>query len=91
MIVRTEEEIQATISKINERLQEKVIDCDVNAAVKEGYTEVLHILTERITSIDDIPNRVKSTQGRFIAWLGVDYLTGECDQGTLIRVPIKRQ
>ena len=33
MIVRTEEEIQETIGKVNERLQEKPINKFVNAAV----------------------------------------------------------
>jgi hypothetical protein len=90
MIIRSDEEIQETIGKVNERLQEKEINKPANAAVKEGYKEVLHILCEKITSIDDIPKRVKSTQGRFIAWLGVDYLLGECDNKTLTGVPIKK-
>lgn len=89
MIVRTEEEIQETIGKINERLQEKPINKFVNAAVKEGYKEVIHILCNKIETIDDIPKRCKTTQGRCIAWLAIDYLHGECDQKTLIGVPLK--
>ncbi|WP_280646749.1 MULTISPECIES: hypothetical protein [unclassified Dysgonomonas] len=91
MIVRTDEEIQETIGMVNARLQEKLINRHVNAAIKEGYKEALHILCEKITTIDDIPTRVKSTQGRFIAWLAVDYLIGQCDQKTLVNVPIKKQ
>ena len=89
MIVRTEEEIQETIGKVNERLQEKPINKFVNAPVKEGYKEVLHILCNKIETIDEIPQRCKTVQGKFIAWLAVDYLHGECDQKTLVNVPIK--
>ena len=89
MIIRTEQEVQETIGKVNERLQEKPINKFVNAPVKEGYKEVLHILCNRVESIDEIPKHCKTEQGRFIAWLAVDYLHGECDQKTLVNVPLK--
>ena len=89
MIVRTEGEIQETIGKVNERLQEKPINKFVNAPVKEGYKEALHILNNKIEIIDDIPQHCKTIQGRSIAWLAVDYLQGECDQKTLVNVPLK--
>lgn len=89
MIVRTEQEIQETIGKVNGRLQEKPINKFVNAPVKEGYKEALHILCDKVESIDEIPQHCKTEQGRFIAWLAVDYLHGECDQKTLVNVPLK--
>lgn len=89
MIVRTEKEVQETIGKVNDRLQEKPINKFANSPVKEGYKEVLHILCNRVESIDEIPKHCKTIQGRCIAWLAVDYLHGECDQKTLVDVPLK--
>lgn len=89
--MRTEEEIKETIELVWDRLKEKEINRYCNAPVKEGYLEVLSILESKSGSVEKIASRVISTQGRFIAWLGLDYLNGECDQKTLVGVPLKKK
>lgn len=90
MIHRTEEEIQAAIAAISERLQEPQINQYRNAPVKEGYNEALRILTERVESYGEIPQHCHSVQSRAIAVLAVDFLHGECKHEVLCKVPIKK-
>nr|DAI97873.1 MAG TPA: hypothetical protein [Caudoviricetes sp.] len=90
MITRTEEEIQAVIAAIGQRIQEPQINQRRNAAVKEGYKEAIHILCNKIESYNDIPTRCHSVQSRAIAVLAVDFLHGECEHRILCGVPIKK-
>lgn len=90
MITRTEEEIQAAIAAIGQRIQEPQINQRRNAAVKEGYKEAIHILCNHIESYNDIPTRCHSVQSRAIAVLAVDFLHGECEHRILCGVPIKK-
>ena len=90
MITRTEEEIQAVIAAIGQRIQEPPINQRRNAAVKEGYKEAIHILCNKIESYNDIPTRCHSVQSRAIAVLAVDFLHGECEHRILCGVPIKK-
>lgn len=90
MITRTEEEIQAAIAAIGQRIQEPQINQRRNAAVKEGYKEAIHILCNKIESYNDIPTRCHSVQSRAIAVLAVDFLHGECEHRILCGVPIKK-
>lgn len=90
MITATEQQIQAAIEAVSARLQEPQINQYRNAPVKEGYTEALHILRERIESYEDIPTRCHSVQSRAIAVLAVDFLHGECSHEVLCKVPIKK-
>lgn len=86
--IPTDEEIEDTISRIEERLAEKKINKFINAPVKEGYTLALNLLKskqEDYTGIVDLD----SMQGRFIATIAVDYLKGECSQEILCGVPLK--
>ncbi len=90
MITRTEEQIQAAIEAIDKRLQEPQMNQYRNAPVKEGYTEALRILRERIESYEAIPQHCHSVQSRAIAVLAVDFLHGECEHNVLCNVPIKK-
>ena len=90
MITSTEEEIQAAIAAIGQRIQEPQINQRRNAAVKEGYKEAIHILCNKIESYNDIPTRCHSVQSRAIAVLAVDFLHGECEHRILCGVPIKK-
>lgn len=90
MINRTEEEIQAALAAISERIQEPQMNQWRNATVKEGYNEAIHILSNRIESYDDIPKRCHSVQSRAIAVLAVDFLHGVCEHHILCGVPIKK-
>ena len=90
MITRTEEEIQAVIAAIGQRIQEPQINQRRNAAVKEGYKEAIHILCNKIESYNDIPTRCHSVQSRAIAVLAVVFLHGECEHRILCGVPIKK-
>lgn len=90
MITRTEEEIQAALAAISERIQEPQINQRRNAAVKEGYKEAIHILCNHIESYEDIPTRCHSVQSRAIAVLAVDFPHGECEHHILCGVPIKK-
>lgn len=89
MITRTEEEIQAALATISERMEKPQINQRRNAPVKEGYTEAINILRNRIESYDDIPSHCHSVQSRAIAVLAVDFLHGECEHHILCGVPIK--
>jgi len=85
----TDKEVAKTISKIEQKMAESDIDMDCNFAVKEGYGKALSMLRVRQTTYDGI-NELKTTQGRCIASLAVDYLNGRCRQSVLLGVPIKK-
>ena len=90
MIKATEQQIQAAIEAISNRLQEPQMNQQRNTPVKEGYNEALHILRERIESYEDISTRCHSVQSRAIAVLAVDFLHGQCEHHILCGVPIKK-
>lgn len=88
--MRTNEEIQETISKIEERLADIRVNRFVNAPVKEGYLKAIEILRDHQTDITRTKlEELKTVQGRAIAALTIDYLNGECAQYILLGVPIK--
>lgn len=88
--MRTNEEIQETISKIEERLADIRVNRFVNAPVKEGYLKAIEILRDHQTDITRAKlEELKTVQGRAIAALTIDYLNGECAQYILLGVPIK--
>lgn len=88
--MRTNEEIQETISKIEERLADIRVNRFVNAPVKEGYLKAVEILRDHQTDITRVKlEELKTVQGRAIAALAIDYLNGECAQYILLGVPIK--
>ena len=88
--MRTNEEIQETISKIEERLADIRVNRFVNAPVKEGYLKAIEILRDHQTDITRAKlEELKTVQGRAIAALAIDYLNGECAQYILLDVPIK--
>lgn len=90
MITRTEEEIQAALAAIGERMQEPQINQFRNAKVKEGYKAATHILSNRIETYEGIKEMCHSVQSRAIAVLAVDFLHGECEHKVLCNVPIKK-
>ena len=90
MITRTEEEIQAALAAIGERIQEPQMNQRRNASVKEGYKAAIHILCNRIDSYKGIKERCHSVQSRAIAVLAVDFLRGDCEHHILCGVPIKK-
>jgi len=85
--IPTDEEIQDTIAKIEERLNYKPINRYVNAGVKEGYQEAVKILREKRTTYEGLAN-MKTVQGRAIAMLTIDYLNGNHKQRHLIEIKI---
>ena len=86
----TDEQIQETISFIEERLEYKPINKHVNAAVKEGYLKALEILEIGETDFNKVDtSSLKTVQGRAIASLACDYLVGLCTKNTLLMVPLK--
>nr|DAF49575.1 MAG TPA: hypothetical protein [Siphoviridae sp. ct4085] len=88
--MKTNEELQETISKIEERLADIRINRFVNAPVKEGYLKSIEILRDHQTDITRAKlEELKTVQGRAIAALAIDYLMGECAQYVLLGVPIK--
>ena len=88
--MRTNEEIQETISKIEERLADIRVNRFVNAPVKEGYLKAIEILRDHQTDITRAKlEELKTVQGRAIVALAIDYLNGECAQYILLGVPIK--
>lgn len=88
--MRTNEEIQETISKIKDRLADIRVNRFVNAPVKEGYLKAIEILRDHQTDITRAKlEELKTVQGRAIAALTIDYLNGECAQYILLGVPIK--
>lgn len=88
--MRTNEEVQETISKIEERLADIRVNRFVNAPVKEGYLKAIEILRDHQTDITRAKlEELKTVQGRAIAALTIDYLNGECAQYILLGVPIK--
>ena len=90
MITRTEDEIQSTITLINQRRQEAGMNLPANREVKAGYIEALRVLCDKDDSLEHIAANCQSVQARCIAWLAVDYLKGECSQKVLCGVPIKQ-
>jgi hypothetical protein len=87
----TDADIERVVTKLEARLAEKAINRRCNFAVKEGYTKAVELLRARITdltksSIGDL----ETEQGRFIAWIAIDYMVGECSEDTLCGVPIKK-
>ena len=86
----TDEQIQETISFIEERLEYKPINRHVNTAVKEGYLKAVEILEIGETDFNKVDtSSLKTVQGRAIASLACDYLVGLCTKNTLLMVPLK--
>lgn len=86
----TDDQIQETISFIEERLEYKPINRHVNAAVKEGYLKAVEILEIGETDFNKVDtSSLKTVQGRAIASLACDYLVGLCTKNTLLMVPLK--
>ena len=88
MMAPTEGQIKDTIQEIKKRLNDSNMNKPINRAIREGYTEVVDILVEGRTTYDAIGS-LTTVQGRAIAVLGVDYLTGECTKKVLVGVPLK--
>lgn len=89
-ILPSEEQIEETLQIINDVLERPEIDLLKNAAVKEGYDLAAEILAEDIRDYTKADfARIRTTQGRAIAGLAIDYLIGECEQKVLVGVPVK--
>lgn len=87
----TEDEIEETVSKIYDRLENPAVNKAINAGVKEGYEEAIDILVDDKKDYKLISSSLKTVQGRAIAVLAVDYLNGECTQEVLLGVPIREK
>lgn len=86
-----EDQIEETISKIYDRLENPAVNKAINSAVKEGYEEAIDILVDDKNDYKLINSSLKTVQGRAIAVLAVDYLNGECTKEVLLGVPIKEK
>ncbi|MCF2498409.1 hypothetical protein [Dyadobacter chenhuakuii] len=84
----SEDEIEDTLQKVQDRLEEKAMSLSANAAVKEGYEEAVEILADDRRTYAGIDN-LKTVQARAIAVLAVDYLNAECTAEVLLGVPVK--
>lgn len=88
--MRNSEEIAHVICEIEKRLSDKRVNRYVNAPVKEGYLKAIEILRGRLVGIDKAHiDELKTTQGRAIAVLAIDYLNEEIEEKVLLNVPIK--
>lgn len=87
--IPTDKDIEDTISMIREKLQKKEINRFVNAPIKEGYTMSVEILSNRQQGYLGI-EKLKTNQGRAIAMIAVDYLTGDCSQQVLCGIPLRK-
>lgn len=90
MIIRTEDEIQQAISKLNECRQNQLLKCPANANVKDGWREALRVLCNQDLDLKHIAEHVNSVHARSIAWLAVDWLQGEIELKVLLDIPLKR-
>lgn len=85
----TNEEREQTISFIRTRLDYKPINRHTNAGVKEGYLKAVEVLEKKQTDFNNVDvSGMKTTQGRAIVAMAIDYLNGLCKAETLIGVPI---
>lgn len=88
--MRNSEEIAHVICEIEKRLSDKRVNRYVNAPVKEGCLKAIEILRGRLVGIDKSHiDELKTTQGRAIAVLAIDYLNEEIEEKVLLNVPIK--
>lgn len=78
-----------TIQRIEAKLADKRINLPHNAEIKEGYTEALRLLREKIT--DESLIQAISIRARCIAALAIDYQKGLCSEDILCNIPIKRR
>lgn len=89
MIIRTDDEIQQAISKLNERRQDPALKKPANFNVRDGWREALRVLCDKDESLPHIADHVHNVQARCIAWLAVDWLQGNEELEVLLRVPLK--
>lgn len=89
-IVRSEEEIEQTITLIEGRLQEPEMAQVRNESVRRGYEKAVQLLKRRESEYNIGKMPATTLQARAIAVLAVDYLLGECDQHVLCNVPVKK-
>lgn len=75
---------------IGRKLSLPQINVAKNDSIREGYLEAFEISTNRKNSYDQISQDLKTTQGKAIAVLAVDYLNGECERRALVGVPVKK-
>lgn len=88
--MRNSEEIAHVICEIEKRLSDKRVNRYVNVPVKEGYLKAIEILRGCLVGIDKAHiDELKTTQGRAIAVLAIDYLNEEIEEKVLLNVPIK--
>lgn len=88
--MKPEEEIEDTLQKIQDILENPKIDWTYknNPAIKEGYEEAVNILADDRKTYAGL-NVLKTTQGKAIAVLAVDYLNGLIQAHILLDVPIQ--
>lgn len=88
--MRNLEEIAHAICEIEKRLSDKRINRYVNAPIKEGYLKSVEILKAGQTEIEKAGiEELKTTQGRAIVVLTIDFLNEEVEEKVLLNVPIK--
>ena len=89
MITQSKQLIEAALDAINARLQQKEMNQQHNASVKEGYMEAVRILSEQVEDVTTVKERCHSVQSRAIAVLAIDFLHCQCEFDILCKVPIK--
>src|SRR5690606_25025692 len=85
----TEEEINTTLDKVYDILDNPEINRKENAIVKEGYNEVIEILLEDRLTYEGI-EKLHDIRARAIAMLAVDYLNGKCPEYVLTGIPLHK-
>jgi len=79
----------SAIDRIQQILDCKRINLPANAEIKEGYTEALRILNEKIT--DESSIQCVSIRARCIAGMAIDYNKGLCSEKILWGIPLNKR
>lgn len=79
----------SAIDRIQAKLSEKRINLPSNAEIKEGYTEALRILNEKIMEESSI--QCVSIRARCIAGMAIDYNKGLCSEKILCGIPLNKR
>ena len=75
--VPTATEIADTLDLVRNKLALPEIWTELNDDIREGYTEVLRILSERVEVFEEIDQSIVSEEAKKLAVWAVKYLRGE--------------
>ncbi|OJV15406.1 MAG: hypothetical protein BGO21_30905 [Dyadobacter sp. 50-39] len=89
--IPTTTEIADTLDLVRNKLALPEIWTEPNEDIREGYTEVLRILSERVEVFEEIDQSLASEEAKKLAVWAVKYLRGEgITLERLLSVAVKR-